>query len=126
MVLSGETKPQHPYWYARVLGIYHMDVCLNVEGSVTRHEIEVLYVRWMAPVIGHQSGINRARLPKVAFVEESDRDAFGFLDPGQVIRGVHLIPAFASGRGTSSLRHGKSFGRPCSELDDWEAFYIGM
>jgi hypothetical protein len=25
MVLSGETNPRHPYWYARVLGIYHMD-----------------------------------------------------------------------------------------------------
>ncbi|KAG1817513.1 uncharacterized protein BJ212DRAFT_1270312, partial [Suillus subaureus] len=26
MVLSGETKPQHPYWYAHVLGIFHMDI----------------------------------------------------------------------------------------------------
>lgn len=28
MVLSGETRPQHPYWYARVLGIYYFDVWL--------------------------------------------------------------------------------------------------
>lgn len=28
MVLSGETMPSHPYWYARVLGIYHMEVWL--------------------------------------------------------------------------------------------------
>jgi hypothetical protein len=26
MVLSGETAPRHPYWYAHVLGIYHMEV----------------------------------------------------------------------------------------------------
>jgi hypothetical protein len=59
-------------------------------------------------------------------VEESDTDAFGFLDPRQVIRGAHLIPAFALGRGLSSLRHGKSFARPEGELDDWEAYYVGM
>jgi hypothetical protein len=126
MVLSGETKPQHAYWYARVLGIYHMNAWLNAEGRVKKHQIEVLFVRWLAPLSDHRSGMNCARLPKVAFVEESDRDAFGFLDPGQVIRGAHLIPAFASGRGTTSLRHGKSFARQCGELDDWEAYYVGM
>lgn len=83
MVLPGETKPQHPYWYARVLGIYHMDV--RLKGSRKMREIEVLYVRWLAPLISHQSGTNCTRLPKVAFVDESDCDAFGFLDPNQVI-----------------------------------------
>jgi hypothetical protein len=126
MVLSGETNPKHPYWYARVLGIYHMDAWLNIEGSHKKHEIEVLYVRWLAPLTDHQSGMNCARLPKIAFVEESDRDAFGFLDPGQVIRSAHLIPAFAAGRGTSSLREGKSFARQDGDIDDWEAYYVGM
>jgi hypothetical protein len=126
MVLSGETMPRHPYWYARVLGIYHMNVWLNTEGPIKRHQIEVLYVRWMAPLIDHQSGMSCARLPKVAFVEDSDSDAFGFLDPGQVIRSAHLIPAFASLRGTTSLRHGPSFARNNGDLDDWEAFYVNM
>lgn len=126
MVLSGETRPRHPYWYARVLGIYHMDVWLNIEGPIQKHHIEVLYVRWMAPLTDHQSGMSYARLPKVAFVEDSDRDAFGFLDPGQVIRSAHLIPAFVSHRGTTSLRYGKSFARQSGELDDWEAYYVGM
>jgi hypothetical protein len=31
MVLSGETTPSHPYWYAQVLGIYHMEVWLRDE-----------------------------------------------------------------------------------------------
>jgi hypothetical protein len=126
MVLSGEIRPRHPYWYARVLGIYYMDAWLNIEGLVKKHQIEVLFVRWLAPLSDHRSGMSCARLPKIAFVEESDRDAFGFLDPGQVIRGAHLIPAFASGRGTTSLRYGKSFARQCGELDDWEAYCIGM
>jgi hypothetical protein len=126
MVSSGETKPKHPYWYARVLGIYNLDTWLNVEGPTEKHELDVLYVRWLAPLTDHQSGMSCARLPKVAFVEESDRDAFGFLDPSQVIRSTHLIPAFTSGRGTTSLRHGETFARRCGDLDDWEAYYVGM
>ncbi|KAG2055212.1 hypothetical protein BDR06DRAFT_982073 [Suillus hirtellus] len=121
MVLSGETSPSHPYWYARVLGIYHLDVWL--EGH-----IDILYVWWLAPLISldYELGIQHARLPKLAFVEESDHDAFGFLNPGQVICGAHLIPAFVSGRGVSSLRYRKSLGRPKEELTDWEAYYIGI
>jgi hypothetical protein len=103
-----------------------MDVWLNNGGQPTPQRLEVLWVRWLAGLRGHKSGMKYARLPKVAFVEESDRDAFGFLDPGQVIRGAHLIPAFASGRGVSSLRHGESFARPGGELDDWEEYYVGM
>jgi hypothetical protein len=103
-----------------------MDVWLNIEGPIKKHQIEVLYVRWMAPLTDHRSGMSYGRLPKIAFVEDSDRDAFGFLDPGQVIRSAHLIPAFVSHRGTTSLRHGKSFARQFDEVDDWEAYYVGM
>lgn len=70
--------------------------------------------------------MKHTRLPKVAFVDESDPDSFGFLDPDQVIRGAHLIPAFSAGRGISSLSLGKSLGRPDGELDDWESYYVGM
>lgn len=128
MVLSGETSPSHPYWYARVLGIYHMDTWLEGVGSAQKQHLEVLHVRWLAPLISsdYRSGMQRAHLPKVAFVEESDCDAFGFLDPGQVIRGAHLIPAFACKRGVTSLRYGKSLARAEGELDDWEAYYVGM
>jgi hypothetical protein len=126
MVLSGETAPSHPYWYARVLGIYHLEVWLNNRDKPVKRHLDVLWVRWLAALRNHKSGVKHARLPKVAFVDESDVDAFGFLDPGQVIRGAHLIPAFASKRGTSSLRHGTSLARPNGELDDWEEYYVGM
>ncbi|KAG2353261.1 hypothetical protein BDR07DRAFT_1239562, partial [Suillus spraguei] len=100
-----------------VMGIYHLDTWL--EGGKKQH-LEVLYVRWLAPIKSHQSCMQSSHLPKVAFVEESDYDAFGFLDPGQVIWGAHLIPVFAS----DSLRHGKLLACPNGELDDWEEYYI--
>ncbi|KAG2046937.1 hypothetical protein BDR06DRAFT_1014331 [Suillus hirtellus] len=130
MVLSGETSPSHPYWYARVLGIYHMETWLKGlgVGRPEKQHLEVLHVRWLAPLISsdYQSGMQCACLPKLAFVEESDYDAFGFLDPGQVVRGSHLIPAFISGRGVTSLRHGKSLAQAKDELDDWEEYYVGI
>jgi hypothetical protein len=126
MVVSGETAPTHPYWYARILGIYHMETWLNNGSPPVKQRLEVLWVRWLAPLRNHKSGIKDARLPKVAFVDESDPDAFGFLDPRQVVRGAHLIPAFASERGTSSLRYGQSLARPGGEEDDWEEHYVGM
>jgi hypothetical protein len=126
MVLSGEVAPSHPYWYARVLAVFHMEIWLNVGGQPIKQHIEVLWVRWLATLRNYKSGINHARLPMITFVEESDTDMFGFLDLGQVIRGAHLIPAFSSGRGISSLRYGKSLARPGGELDDWEEHYVNM
>ncbi|KAG2341710.1 hypothetical protein BDR05DRAFT_976856 [Suillus weaverae] len=118
MVLSGESAPRHPYWYARVLGIYHVEVWLIGNGSQLLKQHSVLQ--------GYRSSMSHARLPKIAFVEESDLDAFGFLDPGQVIQGAHLLPTFASGCGISSLRQGKSLACPEGQLDNWEALYVGI
>jgi hypothetical protein len=74
----------------------------------------------------YRSGIRHAHLPKIAFMEESDPDAFGFLDPGQVIQGTHLLPAFASGHGVSLLLQVKSSVHPEEQLDNWEEYYVGM
>ncbi|KAG2046631.1 hypothetical protein BDR06DRAFT_985499 [Suillus hirtellus] len=126
MVLLGELMPSHPYWYAQVLGIYHMETWLTNGGQPAKQHLEVLWVRWLVPLQNHRSSMTCTRLPKVAFVDELDLDAFGFLDPSQVIQGTHLIPAFASERGISSLRHGKSLACPRGELDDWEEYYVGI
>jgi hypothetical protein len=57
------------------------------------------------------------------FVDSLDPEAFGFLDPGEVIRGVHIIPAFAHGR-TSDLL-GPSISRQPAENDkDWLYYYV--
>ncbi|KAG2757163.1 hypothetical protein P692DRAFT_201859216 [Suillus brevipes Sb2] len=45
MVLSGETAPSHPYWYARVVGIYHMEVWLQGSAQPVKQHLEVLWVR---------------------------------------------------------------------------------
>ena len=129
MVLSHEDDPQaHLYWYARVLGVFHLRV-LHLNPSTMNHSVqymEVLWVRWFGLVPGHRFGSKVARLPKVGFVPATDPLAFGFLDPSLVIRGVHLIPAFNCGRTVELLGSSPTAGRPPGETDDWAVFFVNM
>ena len=75
---------------------------------------------------GDRSGFKYCKLPKIGFVPESDRFAFGFLDPSVVIRGCHLIPAFAQGRTGRLLRANSTFARNPGEKKDWINYYVGM
>lgn len=132
MVLSSEVGPNvHPYWYARVLGIFHAKV-LHLGPKSHNHSIqhmEFLWVRWFGIEPGYQSGSKHAHLPKIGFVPDTmeENNAFGFLDPSLVIRGCHLVPAFASGRTSELLEtQSPSAARPLGETDDWSNFYVIM
>jgi hypothetical protein len=60
-------------------------------------------VHWFGKEPQYTSGSRRAHLPKVGFVESTDEFAFSFVDPVNVIRGCHLIPAFHEGRTVNLL-----------------------
>ena len=132
MVQSPETGAHaHPYWYAQVLGIFHTTAAIFPSSKssmpqVSSRRIEFLWVRWYGIEPGDRSGFKYAKLPKVGFVPETDRFAFGFLDPSFVIRGCHLIPAFALGRTRRLLRAKSTLARKIGEKKDWVNFYIGM
>ncbi|KAJ7140771.1 hypothetical protein C8R44DRAFT_726491 [Mycena epipterygia] len=128
MVLSPETGPNaHPFWYARVLGVFHTEVLHT--GARSRYNaaqwMEFLWVRWLGVEPSYRSGFKVAWLPKVGFVPEEDVNAFGFLDPSLVLRACHLVPAFAGGRTSELLKTvSPTTARPLNETDDWEKFYV--
>jgi hypothetical protein len=134
MVTSPETGPNaQPYWYARVIGIFHAIVSSThpeLEGMArSRTHMDFLWVRWFGMEPGrYRHGLRVGRLPKIGFVESTDKYAFTFLDPGQAIRGAHLIPAFAEGRSSALLPAKKSAARVLNpdEEDDWLNFYVNM
>jgi len=120
-----------PYWYARVIGIYHANVWIEnseIPGGRNTRRMDFLWVRWFGDEPGYHSGIRRARLPKIGFVESTDDFAFSFVDPANVIRGCHLIPAFNAGRSVDLLPHPHSIARRLNpeEVDDWLNFYANM
>ncbi|KAF8955983.1 hypothetical protein BDZ97DRAFT_1672464, partial [Flammula alnicola] len=109
----------HPYWYARVLGIYHANVFYGQAPKAER--VDFLFVRWFGRDMEWNSGPSNLCLDRLGFVPSEDRDAFGFLDPKLVIRACHLISAFALGKTIRLL--GQSSARD-SLIGDWENYYI--
>lgn len=123
----------HPYWYARILGVFHTEVlCIpqaNCKPDIpTLYEpkhMEFIWVRWYGNEPDYISGSAAARLHKIGFVPADDPAAFCFLDPSLIIRACHLMPSFTDGKTDVLLRQGPSAGRPFGEILDWTNFYVG-
>ncbi|KAG0692732.1 hypothetical protein DFH29DRAFT_1008196 [Suillus ampliporus] len=118
MMLSHEDdEDRHPYWYARIIKIYHVNVWHYGPGAVPQTaptRMHVLFPGWSAK-----------RLHRVGFFKRDDPDSFGFVDPDQVIRGVQLIPGFSYGQ--TDTRLGPSFVRPPEDKDmDFMYFYVNQ
>lgn len=125
MVNSNEDTPtgavSHPFWYARVLGIFHAQVQVRgPDGLSAPQHMEFLWVRWLGLDDSFTGGWSTRRLDRIGFVEHTDAEAFGFLDPSCVLRATHLVPAFAHGR-TPDLCP-PSLAR--DDEGDWEYFYV--
>ncbi|KAF5378621.1 hypothetical protein D9757_009547 [Collybiopsis confluens] len=126
MVLSpNDVDDDEPYLYARVIGIYHVEAGLrNDPQNSSSKRIDFLWVRWYVSADDRSCWKSR-RLPQVGFVDGSDDGAFGFLDPAQVIRAVHLLPNFKEGRVSTIL--GPSMARRADEEDqDYQRYYINI
>ncbi len=104
IVLANETDLDctHPYWYACVIGIFHAEARYHdLNGSIEDarpFNINFLWVRWYSFDSKHRSGFKAKRPHWVGFVDSKDPEAFGFLDPANVICAIHLIPIYKLGR----------------------------
>jgi len=129
MVLSHENdaKNAHAYWYARIIGIFHAMV--TQKGTNSRwsepKKMEFLFVRWFGLDTDEPGGWKAKRLHQIGFLDGDDPSAFGFLDPADVIRAVHLIPRFSLGRTGDLLS--PSIARSILDKDeDWVRYYVNM
>lgn len=103
--ISNTAEDGHPFAYARVLGIYHTDVVhIDAETFATSaHTVELVLVHWYQRDLTYNAGFRHRRLHRLRLTSVEDAEAFGFLDPDDIIRGCHLIPAFAHGRPDNGL-----------------------
>jgi hypothetical protein len=126
--VEGENDDPHPYWYARILGIYHARVVHTGPLSHSREPLhmEFLFVRWFGRDMTSKGGWRTKRLHRIGFVPGNDDAAFGFLDPSRVIRGVHLIPAFTWGHTTQLLPPSVIARSVANDSEDWALYYVGM
>jgi hypothetical protein len=101
MVLNSDegSADQHPYWYGRVLGIFHANVIYLGEGTTdfSPRRLDFIWVRWFTTASGGDS-LPSGIMDCVQFPPMADDDSFGFLDPADVLRSCHLIPRFSRGQ----------------------------
>ncbi|KAH7877053.1 uncharacterized protein C8R40DRAFT_1168980 [Lentinula edodes] len=131
MMLSGdpETSSEHPYWFARIIGVYHVDVIHSsgLSQSLLAQKLDFLFVRWFGLANEQeQYGISTKHMPKLGFIDTSNPESFGFVDPSNVIRGCHIIPAFSDGK-TDQFLVGPSLARrEADNGEDYFRYYVNM
>ena len=114
---------RHPFWYARVMAIYHVNVVYIGEGNADflPRRLDFLWVRWYE-LLDHEDW-SPQRLDRVSFMDVADEHAFGFLDPDDVLRACHIIPAFREG-----LACDIGPGLTCCAFNhdhtDWKAYIV--
>jgi hypothetical protein len=114
----------HHFLYARVLGAYHANVIYAGPGmqDYTARHLDFLWVRWFEVVNPTSSGWSNSTLDLVHFPPMHQNSSFGFVDPSDVLRGCHILPAFAKGK-----RHANEIGmsRCAKDGKDYNLYYIG-
>lgn len=125
MVLRPYTDIQdegHRYMYAKVIGIYHVNVIFIGNGMIdyTPLRMEFLWVRWYEPIDQHSTW-ETSTLDRLTFPPLAHENSFDFLDPADVLRGCHIIPRFSSHK-----KHVDGLGVSASagDKDDWNEYFV--
>lgn len=119
---DGDTK-HPPFQYARVLGVYHVNVVYVGPGMVDYEprRMEFLWVRWYQVLGTTGTGWDACKLDRLRFLSVAEQGAFGFIDPAVVLRSCHIIPSFA--RGKVHL-DGRGLSRCAHDSSDWVAYHV--
>ncbi|KAI0349053.1 hypothetical protein OH77DRAFT_1525957 [Trametes cingulata] len=131
MVLADDytTPDAHPFWYARVIDIFHADVRYTGPGATRSMQkwrrMEFLWVRWFEVDEDVPCGFQERQLPRLRFIDttDSDKDPFGFLDPREVLRGAYIVPAFVHGTTNTLLPPSKLARCSTDQDEDFEYYY---
>ncbi|KAJ3833589.1 hypothetical protein F5878DRAFT_665520 [Lentinula raphanica] len=133
MMLSGdsETCDDHPYWFAQIIGIYHVNIVYSGQQQkfLAPQKLDFLHVRWFGLAREQDGyGIHAKRMPSLGFIDAQDPEAFGFVDPSNIICACHVIPAFAYEKTSQFLPgSGSSLARQGSDkIQDYFRYYVNM
>ena len=113
----------HRFLYARVLGVYHANVIYTGSGMLdySSRRFDFLWVRWYQCSTARSPRWEDRKLDMVRFLPMANEHAFGFLDPKDVLRGCHIMPAFAYDK---LHRDGISMSKCANDGNDWSEYYV--
>ena len=114
----------HHFLYARVIGAYHANVIYIGPGmrDYRPRRFDFLWVRWFKLVKPAASGWTTLTLDAVSFPPMNQDTSFGFVDPKDVLRGCHILPAFAKGE---QHKDGVGISRCAKDGKDYKMYYVG-
>lgn len=126
VLANNEDASDHPFLYARVIGIFHANVIYtgSVDGVINyrQNKLHFLWVRWFElDPKAVQGGWGSSMLDKVAFPPVEGDNAFNFLDPADVLRGCHIIPSF---RSMQQYPDGIGLSERANDSNDWHSYYV--
>ena len=87
-----ETK-YHPYWYAKVLGIFHVN--MRRLGHMETKRMEFLWVHWFGHNLDYEGSFETYQLHRIGLTDSEDPTSYRFLNPDDVLWSVHLIATFS-------------------------------
>ena len=88
-----EGTKRHPYWYAKVLGIFHVN--MRHSGPIDTKCMEFLWVHWFRCNLDHEGGFETCHLHCIGLMDSEDPTFYEFLNPSDVLWSVHLIATFS-------------------------------
>jgi hypothetical protein len=127
MLISDDTD--HPYMYARIIGLFHAQVTNTSSNALVNEEaaiVQMAWVRWFKlDGLSTGAGFKGLRYPSVSFYDRSHPDAFGFIHPDEIIRAAHLIPRFTAGQ---TLEYMPSMSEAGSDgnIMEWKHFNVNV
>lgn len=114
--------PFHPFWYAKVMGVYHANVIFK---GMAAGRMDFLWVRWLGRNLNEPAGWRACRMDRVGyFADIAWNHAFDFVDPTDIIRAAHLIPRFAAGQTFDYLGPEPSIAVDDQSQGDWAEYYV--
>ena len=121
IILSHEDDNTHPYWYAKIIGIFHAVVQHPSKPDPTSMD----FLWGMAATFCITPVGNRSIFRALDLWTVTMNFHLVFLDPLHVIRGCHLIPAFHDGR-TDDLLPPSIARLETENNEDWLYYYVNM
>ena len=117
----------HPFYYARMISIFHLHARIDKPGHAQTpwNLLHVCHVRWFEV---DTNALRPRRLTPLRWAS-LEEEAFGFVDPVDVLRACHLIPAEPYGRSddpVSLFRAARRAEEDGEEGRDWNRHYVNQ
>ncbi|KAG9120845.1 hypothetical protein FRC07_003499 [Ceratobasidium sp. 392] len=116
---------EHPFIYAKVIGIYHAHIVYDRRPA---KRFDFVHVRWLYYDYDRPGGWNHDCLDRLHYhkcsTDQDILDAFDFVDPQDIIRATHLIPDFKSGITDEYLSQVHSISHDHADHMDWKGYYV--